>query len=191
MAQPITKDELLALPVEKLRVKTGDLYFCHGGAIGSYFIQWATKSLWSHCGIVWVPQSIHPIEPLFIEAVEYYGVRVCEMEKYTTLTNGGTYDGPTVVVRRTNQISDVGTEIIIEAALNKLTDPYSLLDLASLAGRLTFGLKRRPTAHSWICSEFVSACLNAGGHRVHCRGNFVTPAELWADPNIELVGRIA
>ena len=76
MAEPLTLTELQRLPVTpysevRPRLQSGDLLFCAGRYLVSRAIQVATKSPWSHVGIVFHIGSID--RKLLLESVEDVG----------------------------------------------------------------------------------------------------------------------
>ena len=186
MAAPLSKDQIAALPVSKSALLAGDLFFCAGTDAASRTIQAATKSSWSHCGVVWpVPEIAHV---LFLEAVERYGVRLSPASKYLLPVDGKLYDG-LVVFARCQRISPEKAKAMLAFGCGQLTDPYSTLEILRIGERILLGIGRKSVSDGWICSELAAACLQAAGHCVPRQHGYVTPADLWADPDISFLGR--
>lgn len=188
MAEPITKDELLALPVQDIELQNGDLFFCSGNKYMSRVIKGFTRSIWSHCGIVWIPCDVD--EPLFIEASKGQGVRTVCAAKYTTPVNGVLYDGPVVIARYISMSPYEAVEVI-RYALSMLTESYNSKDIIRIGWQILFSRHRHPKASSWICSDLVSASLGVIGRGIRTNHKYVTPADLWESPAIRMLGRIA
>ena len=186
MAAPLSKDLIRALPVSKVSLLAGDVFFCAGTDLVSRAIQAATKSPWSHCGVVWPVPEIEGV--LFLEAVERYGVRLSPASKYVAAVDGKLYDGP-VIFARCQGISPDKARAMLAFGCQQLTDPYSTIEDVRIEERIALGIGRNKPSDGWICSELAAACLGAAGHRVPTRHGYVTPADLWADPEITLLGR--
>jgi hypothetical protein len=188
MASPLSPAQIQALPLTSVTLKTGDLFFCAGSSAGSKIIEDFTRSPWSHCGVVWVTAEIGRV--LFLEAVERYGVRLSPASKYLTPVNGKLYDGP-VVFARSSVVTPAGATAMLQFGCDQLTDPYSTREVIRIGARIALGIGRARPEDGWICSELAAACLRAAGPVVASQHGYVTPADLWADPTVSLLGRAA
>jgi len=188
MASPLSQAQIQALPVTSVPLKTGDLFFCAGTSAESRIIEDFTRSPWSHCGVVWVTAEVGHV--LFLEAVDRYGVRLTPASKYLTAVNGELYDGP-VLFARSSTVTPAGTKAMIQFGCDQLTDPYSTREIIRIGARIALGIGRAKPEDGWICSELAAACLRSAGHVVATEYGYVTPADLWSDVAVSLLGRAA
>lgn len=187
MSSSLSEAQIQALPVTNVPLRTGDLFFCAGTRAGSKVIEDFTRSPWSHCGIVWATTELGRV--LFLEAVEHYGVRLTPVSKYLITVNGELYDGP-VVLARSSAVTPAGAKAMIQFGCDQLTDPYSTREIIRIGARIALGIGRAKLEDGWICSELAAACLRAAGHIVPTEQGYVTPADLWSDPTVSLLGRV-
>src|ERR1700730_11547767 len=114
MATIISSYDLDHTPVSDYRLvrpslASGDLLFASGNYTISQLIQQITGSIWSHCGIIFVVDSINRV--LLLESVEDMGVRLVPLSKYFSDYdgNGSAYDGRVVLAR--SSFIDINTVI--------------------------------------------------------------------------------
>lgn len=188
MSSPLSEAQIQALPVTSIPLRTGDLFFCAGTRAGAKVIEDFIRSLWSHCGIVWVTAEVGRV--LFLKAVERYGDRLIPASKYLTAVNGELYDGP-VVLARSSAATSAGAKSMMQFGCDQLTDPYSTWEVIRIGARIALGIGQARQEDGWICSELVAACLRAAGHLVPTEQDYITPADVWLDPTVSLLGKAA
>ncbi|HNI52483.1 MAG TPA: hypothetical protein PLF43_13820, partial [Accumulibacter sp.] len=79
MAEPLTVKAVSQFPVldyeqARQQLRTGDIVFCSGTYFFSRAIQWFTKSLWSHVGIIYRDDHLERI--FVLESETMIGVRL-------------------------------------------------------------------------------------------------------------------
>lgn len=172
------------------QLRTGDLMFAAGTYPLSKAIQKASKSPWSHVGIVVVQHEIDRV--LLLEAEYGAGVRLIPLSKYLLDydNTGQAYEGPLVLTR----IDDLTPEIAKKAltfGVDELGRPFDTQELAMIAVRLVLGEQKLEHDRSYLCSELVYECFAHAG-RIFDGGkdHFVAPNDIWNDPQLSLLGRI-
>jgi hypothetical protein len=194
VAEPLSLTEVERLPVTPYAevrplLQSGDLLFCAGRYLVSRAIQAATKSAWSHVGIVFHIDSID--RKLLLESVEDAGVRMAPLTKYLIDYDGGQpYDGAIVVAR----FQAINPEMVVrlgQYGTDELTQPYDPEEIGMIVARIALGIGREHDDRRYICSELVHYCFkNAGYEFAYDARGFIAPADIWADLNVTLLARI-
>ncbi|MCC5846411.1 MAG: hypothetical protein JJU05_19345 [Verrucomicrobia bacterium] len=101
---PLLRNKFPAVPptpYAELRpqLRSGDVLLCSGTGIFSTLIQRATRSVWSHVGLIMRLDSIDRV--MVLESLEPVGVRTVRLSKYLTNYNndGRPYPGRLAVIR--------------------------------------------------------------------------------------------
>jgi Permuted papain-like amidase enzyme, YaeF/YiiX, C92 family len=194
MARHLEEKEIKALPVLpysdlRSKLQSGDILFTSGDYLVSKAIRKMTSSPWSHVGIVFRLDSIDRM--LLLESVEDMGVRFAPLSKYLLdYENGKPYKGRAVLAR----CSQVKSEVVAALSrfgIDELTQPYDKDEIAKILARITLGMGRKERDREYICSELVYECFSKAGREFHfdTRG-FISPENIWCDPQVSLVGRI-
>ena len=195
MAEPLTLNEVDRLPVTPYTevrplLKSGDLLFAAGRYLLSRAVQAATKSPWSHVGIVFHVGSFD--RKLLLESVEDAGVRLAPLTRYLhDYDRGKPYDGPLVLAR----FQALNPEMVLrlgQFGTDLMTRPYGCEEIGSTVSRIALGLGRA-AGHdpNYISSELVQHCFENAGYAFDADPNgFITPADIWADRNVTLLARI-
>lgn len=194
MAQHLEEKEIKALsvlPYSELRsqLQSGDILFTSGDYLVSKAIRKMTGSPWSHVGIVFRLDSIDRM--LLLESVEDMGVRFAPLSKYLLdYENGKPYKGRAVLAR----CSQVKSEVVAALSrfgIDELTQPYDKDEIAKILARITLGMGKKERDREYICSELVYECFSKAGREFNfdTRG-FISPENIWCDPQVSLVGRI-
>lgn len=160
------------------QLENGDILFCSGASDVSRAIECETKAPWSHVGYVWL---LPGIEPLFIEAVIKYGVRVSRLiANYI-----GPYDGDVVLCRR--MLPQEGIKAIIAKAISRLGDGYDWQSEVEQAAHnaLSF-LPEHATKNELYCSGLVQYASTAWSPALQKPNASVaaSPEDNWTDPTV-------
>lgn len=194
MADPLTVNEVMRLPVTpyaeiRPQLQSGDLLFAAGRYTMSKAIQAATKSPWSHVGIIFYIDSFD--RKLLLESVEDAGIRMAPLARYLhDYRHGQPYDGAVVIAR----FQAINPEMVIrlgQYGTDMLTEPYTVEDVGRMMGRIALGVSRDANARDFLSSELVHFCFERAGYRFdHDPTRFIAPADLWVDRNVTLLARI-
>ena len=195
MAHSITENQLNLIPPRKYKMirdelKTGDLIFCSGNYFFSKVIKKFTKSLWSHCGIIYRDEPLGRI--LILESEKVYGVRLAPLSKYLKDYNGKNkpYKGKVVVARVTPEIPLQQSFKAISFGMDELTKPYDNWEIFRIAFRTIFKITRRQKNRSYICSELVQECYKNAGIRFNDSDTKISPNDIWNDAHVQLLFRL-
>jgi hypothetical protein len=193
VANSITRTEVNAIPIkdyESVRsgIRSGDLLFCSGTYLVSKLIQKATRSPWSHVGIIFVLKTIDRI--LLLESVEDVGVRFAPLSKYLSdYENGRPYKGSLVVARSSAVTAEIA-RAIASFGTDELTCPYDKEDIGQVVARIALGIGRRQKDREYICSELVAECFSRGGIDMLGDGGYVTPEDVWTHDTVRQIARL-
>ena len=187
--------ELPPTPYGELRpqLRSGDVLLCSGTGVFSTLIQRATRSVWSHVGLILRVDSIDRV--MLLESLEPIGVRTVRLSKYLTDydNRGNPYPGRLAVIRHreisekvagrgqtgTPHSSDTPLDTrhssfvtqMAAAAVDRFGYPYDKEQIAIIAARivsnrLRFSKKERDRLdrpNAYICSEYVALCFQEIG----------------------------
>jgi hypothetical protein len=194
VADALSMTEVERLPVTpyaeiRPMLESGDLLFAAGRSVVARAIQAATRSLWSHVGIIFHAGSVD--RKLLLESVEDAGVRMAPLTRYLhDYEHGKPYDGVVVLAR----FQILNREMVIrlgQYGTDLLTQPYSCEEIGQVIARIGLGMAREPGDRAYISSELVHYCFDrAGYHFDFDPGRFVAPADIWVDRNVTLLARI-
>jgi hypothetical protein len=194
VAEPLTLTEVERLPVTpyaqvRPMLKSGDLLFAAGRYLVSRALQAATKSPWSHVGIIFHIDSFD--RKLLLESVEDAGVRMAPVTKYLhDYWHGKPYDGAVVLAR----FQALNPEMVIrlgQFGTDLMTGPYGCEEIGATVARIALGLGRAAHDRNYICSELVQHCFKNAGYAFDSDPDgFIAPADIWADRNVTLLARI-
>jgi hypothetical protein len=194
MAEPFSLTEVMRLPVTpyadiRPQLQSGDLMFCAGRYLVSRAIQAATRSAWSHVGIIFHIGVID--RKLLLESVEDVGVRMAPLRKYLHHYEDNTpYDGAVVIAR----FQALNAEMVIrlgQYGTDELTRPYDPEEIGGIVARIALGIGRDRQDRNYICSELVHHCFKGAGYEFDYNSSgFISPADIWADRNVTLLARI-
>ena len=194
MAESLTLTEVERLPVTpyaevRPRLKSGDLLFAAGRYMLSRAVQVATRSPWSHAGIIFHVDTFD--RKLLLESVEDAGVRMAPLTKYLhDYDKGKPYDGAVVLAR----CQVLNPEMVVrlgQFGTDLMTRPYGCEEIGTTVARLALGLGREGNDPNYISSELVQHCFqNAGYAFDQDPDRFITPEDIWTDRNVTLLARI-
>ncbi len=168
MAKPISKREITRLHkanYEDIRssLKTGDLVFCSGNYYFSKVIQYFTKSVWSHVGVIYKDEQLGRV--LILESEVGIGVRLAPVSKYLKDYHGRNkpYKGNIVVANINPPVDVKQVNNAISFGLDELTKPYDNFEILRIMVRILFRITRRTRDRKYICSELIDACYHKAG----------------------------
>jgi hypothetical protein len=172
------------------RLRSGDIFMCSGDYFVSKAIRKFTKSPWSHVGIIF---RIAPLDRvLLLESVEDAGVRFAPLSKYTKdYEKGKPYKGVLAVARHSGLNRDRVAKLA-GFGMDELTRPYDVDEIAKIVARIALGRGRPKRDREYICSELVYECFKKARLTIrYDRRGFVSPENVWCDPNVRLLAKIA
>jgi len=195
MAQPITLKEIKKIDVVRYdairsTLRTGDLVFCSGDYKFSKIIQYFTKSVWSHVGIVYYDVILDRM--LILESEKLYGVRFAPLSKYLKDYHGKNrpYKGKITVARLEPEPTFEDISRGLRFGMDELTKPYDDWEILRIAMRILFNRGKRVRDRKYICSELVQACYQQAGVRFSYRNKIISPDDIWSDKRLVLRYRI-
>lgn len=195
MAHPLTKEQLMALPVvayEKIRdnLQTGDIFFSSGGYAFSGVIQNLTKSIWSHVAIIYKDERLRRV--LILEAEPYVGIRLIPVSKYLRDYKGKKrpYKGQIVIAKLKLDMPPEKLNKAISFGLDELTRPYDNWEIIRIMTRILFRLGKPEKNRNYICSELVRDAFARTGFLFPLKDSYISPQEIWKDHRVEMMYRI-
>lgn len=170
-------------------LRSGDLFFCSGQYLVSRAIRKMTGSPWSHVGIIIRAPKIDRV--LLLESVEDMGVRFAPLSKYLDdYDNSRPYRGD-MVVARVGGLKQADIPKVAEFGVDELTRPYDKDEIAKIVARIALGLGRQERDREYICSELVFECFaHAGMGFAYNPGGFISPEDVWIDPQVQPIARV-
>jgi hypothetical protein len=191
-------ETMTPVPYAQLRdsLRDGDIVLCQGRDPFSRLIQWSTKSVWSHVGMVFRVDSLEQV--IVIEAVEKIGVRAVALSDFLSRDSAGThpYPGKILFVRHDKLKGDVTDPRVVEMAkfaFDKLGCKFAPGEIGKIAMRIIdarlFGNRKTPKVlvsdDEFICSEFVAGAYHKAGLTIPWDGlGFVAPSDIAEDENL-------
>lgn len=211
--------DLPPTPYADLRpqLRSGDVLLCSGSGIFSTLIQRATRSVWSHVGLILRVDAIDRV--MLLESVEPIGVRTVRLSKYLTDydNRGNPYPGRLAVIRHRefdqrvegrgqkgegptpNSSGTRHSSFVTQmaaAAVDRFGYPYDKEQIAIIAARIAAGrlrFTRRERARlerpdAYICSEYVALCFEEIGIGIPWdQKGFIAPADFACGECFDLV----
>ena len=195
MADPLGVKAVAALPVlayDQVRdqLQTGDIVFCSGTYFFSKSIQWFTKSVWSHVGIIYRDDNLLRI--FVLESETAIGVRLVPLSKYLRDYHGRNkpYKGRIVIGRIAPAADGEKVKKAISFGMDELTRPYDNWEIMRIAIRILFGRGRKDRDRKYICSELVYEAFRKADIAFRFNRNSISPDDIWKDARVEMQFRI-
>jgi len=195
MADALIKREIARLPVRgyddvRRELRSGDLVFCSGSYLFSGLIQRFTKSVWSHVGVVYRDEALQRV--FILESETGIGVRLVPISKYLRDYHGRRrpYRGQIVIGRVHPEPGDERVKQAVSFGMDLLTKPYDNFEILRIAARIAFRVGRRTQDRKFICSELVDECYRAAGVKFARRDNYISPEDIWRDPQVAMTARV-
>lgn len=165
--------------------QTGDLIFFSGNHWLSNLIRIRSKGAWSHVGVV---VKIEEINRLFlVESILEVGVRMIPLSFLIKDYDGHKkpYDGRVAWARYENLTAEKALSIK-EFALDNLSKQYDKKEYYRILWRTIVGKEKVFHDDKYTCSEYVRAAFkHAGIYLKYERGDFISPAAIWSNPEVE------
>jgi uncharacterized protein YycO len=195
MADPLGVKAVAALPVlayDQVRdqLQTGDIVFCSGTYFFSKSIQWFTKSVWSHVGIIYRDDNLLRI--FVLESETAIGVRLVPLSKYLRDYHGRNkpYKGRIVIGRIAPAADGEKVKKVISFGMDELTRPYDNWEIMRIAMRILFRRGRKDRDRKYICSELVYEAFRKADIAFRFNRNSISPDDIWKDARVEMKFRI-
>jgi uncharacterized protein YycO len=195
MADPLGVKAVAALPVlayDQVRdqLQTGDIVFCSGTYFFSKSIQWFTKSVWSHVGIIYRDDNLLRI--FVLESETAIGVRLVPLSKYLRDYHGRNkpYKGRIVIGRIAPGADSEKVKKAISFGMDELTRPYDNWEIMRIAMRILFRRGRKDRDRKYICSELVYEAFRKADIAFTFNRNSISPDDIWKDARVEMKFRI-
>ena len=195
MAAKISKPQIQALEVARYdtvreQLRTGDLVFCSGSYFFSKAIQRFTRSVWSHCGVLYKDDNLQRV--FVLESETMIGVRLAPVSKYLKDYHGRNrrYRGNIVIARVQPDVDPQAIKLAISFGMDELTKPYDNFEILRIAMRILFRIGRRRRDRKYICSELVYDCFRQAGVNFRLNDAFVSPDDIWNDAQVHSLHRI-
>ena len=195
MADHLGVKAVAALPVlgyDQVRdqLQTGDIVFCSGTYFFSKSIQWFTKSVWSHVGIIYRDDNLLRI--FVLESETAIGVRLVPLSKYLRDYHGRNkpYKGRILIARITPEPDDEKLKAVISFGMDELTRPYDNWEIMRIAMRILFRRGRKDRDRKYICSELVYEAFRKADIAFRFNRNSISPDDIWKDARVEMKFRI-
>lgn len=189
MAESLTVKTVAQFPVldydqARLQLRTGDIVFCSGTYFFSRAIQWFTKSVWSHVGIIYRDDHLERI--FVLESETMIGVRLVPLSKYLRDYHGRSkpYKGYIVVGRLLPEPDGENTKKVISFGMDALTRPYDNWEIFRIAVRILFRRGRKVRDRKYICSELVYEAFRKAGVQFPFHRNSISPDDIWKDERL-------
>lgn len=195
MADPLGVKAVAALPVlayDQVRdqLQTGDIVFCSGTYFFSKSIQWFTKSVWSHVGIIYRDDNLLRI--FVLESETAIGVRLVPLSKYLRDYHGRNkpYKGRIVIGRIAPGADGEKVKKAISFGMDELTRPYDNWEIMRIAMRILLRRGRKDRDRKYICSELVYEAFRKADIAFTFNRNSISPDDIWKDARVEMKFRI-
>lgn len=195
MADHLGVKAVAALPVlayDQVRdqLQTGDIVYCSGTYFFSKSIQWFTKSVWSHVGIIYRDDNLLRI--FVLESETAIGVRLVPLSKYLRDYHGRNkpYKGRIVIGRIAPAADGEKVKKVISFGMDELTRPYDNWEIMRIAMRILFRRGRKDRDRKYICSELVYEAFRKADIAFRFNRNSISPDDIWKDARVEMKFRI-
>ena len=173
------------------QLRSGDVLLCSGNGIFSNLIQRATRSVWSHVGLILRVDAIDRV--MLLESLEPVGVRTVRLSKYLTnyANDHRPYPGKLAVIRHLELDAHAadpssGFAEMARWAVDRFGYPYDKEQILKIAARITADRMRFSKGErdrlddngAYICSEYVARCFAEIGIDIPwSRKGFIAPAD--------------
>lgn len=186
----VGKIPILAYEEVRDQLRTGDIVFCSGTYLFSRAIQWVTRSVWSHVGVVYRDDNLLRI--FVLESETAIGVRLVPLSKYLRDYHGRNkpYKGRILIARIMPTPDDEQLKAVISFGMDELTRPYDNWEIFRIAMRILFRRGRKNRDRKYICSELVYEAFRKADVSFKFRRNSISPDDIWNDERVVMKFRI-
>ena len=165
-----------------------DLLLASGNYFVSKVIKAATRSPWSHVGVIYKTADLGGY--FVAEAVESMGIRLVPLWRFTAnYRNRKPYNGRVFVGRVQLPLNFDATKALHFAA-RQLGKQYDYAENARIVAEIVTGRKWRLDNGLYNCAEYAVRQFEAGGLILNQAAPRNTPASIVADPRLEVLFRV-
>ena len=94
-------------------------------------------------------------------------------------------------IARVRNLQKKHVEELGRFGIKELARHYDHSEIARIVARIIAGRGKKKRDNEYICSELVYECfLRAGIEFPYDKRGFISPANLWEDPRVELIARV-
>ncbi|WP_291993991.1 YiiX/YebB-like N1pC/P60 family cysteine hydrolase [Candidatus Accumulibacter sp. ACC003] len=186
----VARIPILAYEHARQQLRTGDIVFCSGSYFFSRTIQWVTRSVWSHVGMIYRDDNLQRI--FVLESETAIGVRLVPLSKYVRDYHGRNkpYKGRIVIGRVTPEPDTEKLKTAISFGMDELTRPYDNWEILRIAMRILFRRGRKNRDRKYICSELVYEAFRKADISFKFNRNSISPDDIWNDARVLMQFRI-
>lgn len=166
------------------KIKNGDILLASGRYAFSWLIRFATKSKWSHVGVVFYIQDF---DDWFVaESVESIGVRTVPLRKYfSNYRDGKPYRGRIRLARFSN-LESFDEQKSLRFVGSQQGQNYDWRENIKIAWQIVSGIQRAKKDDGiFNCAEFVEALFRAGGLKLPEKEALNTPKKIAAISSLQ------
>ena len=96
-----------------------------------------------------------------------------------------------MVLARCHEVSEAIVNGLATFGIDELTRPYDKEEVGVILSRVALGIGKKAPDRTYICSELVHDCFaHAGRPFAYDERGFISPENIWVDPQVSMVGRI-
>lgn len=182
-----------ALPLVELssiqgHLQSCDLLLASGNYFVSKIIKAATRSPWSHVGVIYKTADLGG--SFVAEAVESMGIRLVPLWRFTAnYRDCKPYNGR-VFIGRLQLPSDFDVAKALHFAARQLGKQYDYAENIRIAAEIVTGRKWRLDNGIYNCAEYATRQFEAGGLILDQAAPRNTPASIVAEPRLEILYRV-
>ncbi|NJL12131.1 MAG: hypothetical protein HC913_03385 [Microscillaceae bacterium] len=195
MERTINLPEMPLVPYQELGnwVQDGDILMYSGEDEISQLIRWATRSQWSHVGILLKVASADN-RLMLLESVENMGVRLIPLSIYIKNIEREEVEEmyyARLVVARHQMLHTDKISTLLNFGLEQITRPYDREEIQRIMRRIATGEGKIARDKAYMCSELVYECFLAAGIEIpYNHLGFISPEDIWCDPAIVPIAEI-
>lgn len=181
------------LPLAELSAIEGqlrpcDLLLASGNYFVSKVIKAATRSSWSHVGVIYESSDLGGY--YVAEAVESMGIRLVPLWRFTAnYRNRKPYNGK-VFIGRLQLPTAFDTAKALHFAAKQLGKQYDYAENVRIAAEIVTGKKWKLDNDLYNCAEYAARQFEAGGLILRKTAPQNTPASIVSDPRLEVLFRV-
>ena len=187
MAKHLSKKDIKKIEITNYlsirdKIETGLLFFTSGNYPISKVIQKATKSPWSHVGILFNVYCIDRI--MLLESVEDMGTRFIPFSVYLEQYNGE------IVICKVDNLPDIDLNKAFGKGIDRITKRYDKVEFLRIIERIIKGEGKVHENDKDVCSELVARNFKEIHPFNPDKRGFISPKNIWEDKDVELLWRV-
>lgn len=191
MAQNQNLNNLAKIPHPEIKkhIQTGDILFYSGEDEVSKLIRLATKSIWSHVGILIKIEEFERV--LLLESVESMGVRLIPLSKYIKNIEEDEEEEEfyaRLVIARHQLLKNKNIKDFVNFGISQVNRPYDREEIQRIMQRISAGEGKQHRDKAYMCSELVYECfLKVDIDIPYNHLGFISPHDIWTNNDIEAI----